>query len=153
MPYYDVLNLVTNKDKIWSMVCHMVMKPYEPLVWEYGTKSPAELVQLSQLISKSPTDLGRGLSSSKIRLSQLSYLIPSWMHFHHCRCVQDHVRMLLHSLTAICKSPGVAGSNRTFLEALVRATAVFRRSVHVSWTEIHFPDVWRTLQVHLTVVW
>jgi len=39
-----------------------------PLVWKYGIKSPAEHVQQSQHLSKSPADLRSGLSSSTIWL-------------------------------------------------------------------------------------
>ena len=27
------------------------------------------------------------------------------MHLHHCRCFQEHLRMLLHTLGALCKPP------------------------------------------------
>jgi len=54
------------------------MEPWEPLLWEYGTKSPAEL--------------HRGFSFTNIWLSYKSNVVASWMHLHECRCIQEHRR-------------------------------------------------------------
>jgi len=50
--------------------------------------------QRSQLLSKSPADLHRGLRSSKIWLLFKSNLVASWMHLHNCRCFQEHLKIL-----------------------------------------------------------
>jgi hypothetical protein len=60
------------------------------------------------------------------------------MHLQSSRRVQEHVRMLLHSLRALCKPPGGAGSILEYLEAVVRATTVSGRSVYGFRTELHF---------------
>ena len=64
------------------------------------------------------------------------------MHLHRCRCFQEHVRMLLHSLRALRKAPGGAGSIWIYLEALVRATGVSGRFACGFCTELHFADMW-----------
>jgi hypothetical protein len=82
------------------------MELNEPLVSEYGTKFPAELVQKTQLLWKSPADPHRGLNSSIIRLSYLTNLVSSRMLLHHCRCVQECMIMPLLNLWALCKASG-----------------------------------------------
>jgi len=62
------------------------------------------------------------------------------MHLHHCRCFQEHVRILFQSLRALCKAPGGAGSIYKYLEALARATGVFGRFAYGFETELHFAD-------------
>jgi len=49
--------------------------------------------------------------------------------------------MLLHSLRALCKAPGGAGSIWKYLEALARATGVSERFAYSFRTELHFADV------------
>jgi len=49
--------------------------------------------------------------------------------------------MLLHSLKALCKAPGGAGSIWEYLEAVVRATRVSGRVAYGFRTELHFADV------------
>jgi hypothetical protein len=49
--------------------------------------------------------------------------------------------MLLHSLRALCKAPGGAGSIWKYLEALARATRVAGRFAYGFRTELHFADV------------
>jgi len=63
------------------------------------------------------------------------------MHHHNCRCFQEHLRMLLQSLKALCKAPGEAGSIWKYLEALVRATGVSGRFAYDFWTDLHCADV------------
>jgi len=98
--------------------------------------------QQSQFLSKSPTDLHRGLSSSKIWLFQKSNHIASWMHLHNCKCFQEHLRMLLQSLRALCLSPGGSGSIWKYLEALVRSPGVSGRIVCGFRTNLHSADDW-----------
>jgi hypothetical protein len=80
MPYYAVANLVTVTKTIMIDEMPCGYGTLRTMVWEYGTKSPGELVQRFQQLSMSPaellqrsqqlsqpsTDLRRGLSSSKI---------------------------------------------------------------------------------------
>jgi len=44
------------------MNCPGVVEPEEPLLWEYGTKSPAKFLQSSLLLSNSPPHLRRRFS-------------------------------------------------------------------------------------------
>jgi len=94
----------------------------------------------SQPLSKSPADLHRGPRSSKIWPSEQSNLIASWMHLHNCRCFQEHPRILLQSLSALCKAPGGPGSIWKYLAALVRATGVSGRFGCGFLTNLHFAD-------------
>jgi hypothetical protein len=64
------------------------------------------------------------------------------MHLHHCRCFQEHVKMLLQNLRALSKAPGRAGSISKYFEALARATRVSGRFAYGLQTELHFADVW-----------
>jgi hypothetical protein len=66
------------------------------------------------------------------------------MHFHQCRCLPEHVRMLLQSLRAQCKAVEGAGSIWKYFEALVRATREPGRFGYSFRTEWHFADgsVW-----------
>ena len=64
-------------------------------------KVSCRAAQRSQLLSKSPTDLRRGLSCSTIWLSYKANLVASWMHLHNCRCFQEHLSTLLQSLRAL----------------------------------------------------
>jgi len=67
--------------------------------------------QRSRLHSKSPADLRRGLTCSKIWLFYKSNLVASRMPLHTCRCFQEHLRMLLHSLRVLCFTPGGPGEH------------------------------------------
>jgi len=62
------------------------------------------------------------------------------VHLHQCRCFQQHVRMLFHSLKALCKAPGGAGSIWKYLDALARAARVSGRMAYGFLTELHFAD-------------
>ena len=129
------------------------MEPYEPLLWEYGTKSPAKLRRGLKLLSKSTTDLGRGLSCSNIWLSYKSNLVASWMPLHNCRCFQEHLRMLLQSLRALCLAPGGPESIWNYLGAPVRSTGVSRRFVCGFRTYLHVADavqwtIWTACLLH-----
>jgi len=48
--------------------------------------------------------------------------------------------MLLHSLRALCKAPGGAGSIWKYIEALARATRVSEMLAYGFRTELHFAD-------------
>jgi hypothetical protein len=56
--------------------------------------------------------------------------------------------MLLHSLRALCKAPGGAGSIWKYLEAVVRATRVSGSCGYSFRTELHFADVNVSTIVH-----
>jgi len=103
------------------------MEPSEPLLWEYGNKFPA--------------DLRRGLSCSKIWVSNKSNLVASWMHLHNCRFFQEHPRMLWQSMRALYLAPGGPGSIWNYLGAPVRSTRVSRRFACGFRTDLHFADV------------
>jgi len=62
------------------------------------------------------------------------------MHLHNCRCFQEHLRMLLQSLRALCEAPGGPGSIWKYLEALVRATGESGRFACGLRTDLHFAD-------------
>ena len=126
-------------------------------------------VQLSQHLSKSPSDLHSGLSSSYIWLFCKLNPVASWMQLHNCRCFLEHLRMLLQSLRAPCLAPGGSGSIKKYLETLLRSPRVSRRIACCVQTDLHFADessgrhwettyhAWRTsfswLEVHSSVVW
>ena len=63
------------------------------------------------------------------------------MHLHNCRCFQEHLRMLLQSLRALCLSPGGSGSIWKCLEALVRLPGVSGRIACGFQSELHFADI------------
>ena len=62
------------------------------------------------------------------------------MYLHHCRFFQEQVRILLQSLRALCKAPGVAGSIWKYLEALARNTGVSGGFAYRFRTELHLAD-------------
>jgi len=62
------------------------------------------------------------------------------MHLHNCRCFQEHLRMLLQSLRALCLAPVGSGSVWKYLEALVRSPGVSGRIACGFRTEFHFAD-------------
>jgi len=76
------------------------------------------------------------------------------MHLHHCRFFQEHVRMLLQSLRALCKALGGAASMWKYLEALARATAVSGRLAYGFGTELRFADVMSTyIRAWMATMW
>ena len=62
------------------------------------------------------------------------------MHLHNCRCFQEHPRMLLQSLRALCLAPVGSGSVWKYLEALLRSPGVSGRIAWGFRTEFHFAD-------------
>jgi len=168
MPYRDVANLVTGTKMIVSneMPCSCgtlsTTAVYKPLLWEFGTKTPTELAQSSQLLSKSPAELGWGLSfppglpqacadisaAPNVTILIVNF-VASWMHLHNCRCFQDHLRMLLQIPGAHCKAPGRPGSIWKYVEALVRAAGVSGRFACGFRTELHFADWMKERQTFL----
>jgi len=122
MPYYDVANLVTvtmtnmiRRHALWLCDNHCCENTAPALLQSCTAVSAAlkvswRVAQWSHLLSKSPADLCRGLRSSTIWLFYKSNLVASWMHLHNCRCFQEHLRLPLESLRALCSAPGGSGS-------------------------------------------
>ena len=77
IPYYDIANLVSLTKMNIITKCLEVVKPYELLLWEYGTQSPAELVQRSQLLMKSLADLHRDITCFPSHLQTCAELSPA----------------------------------------------------------------------------
>jgi len=140
MPYYDVSNLVniTKTNMIDKIPCaYWTLSTTAARIWhEFSCRA----MQWSQLLSKSPADLHRCLSSSKTWLFYKSYLVASWMHLHNCRCFQEHLGMLLQSLRALCLAPGVFRSIWKRLRGLVRLTRVCGRFAWGFRTDLHYAD-------------
>jgi hypothetical protein len=74
------------------------------------------------------------------------------MHLHHFRCFEEHVRMLLQSLRALCKAPGGAGSIWEYLEAVVKAARVSGRFAYGIRTELHFADAVQTSENNVAMM-
>jgi len=125
MPYYDVVNLVTvTKTNMINKMpcggCGTLRTTAVRILHQVSRRACAEDSDAlevsdnpalrSQALQKSPTDLRRGLTRSKICLFWKSNLVASWMHLHNCRCFQERLRLLLQSLRAHCKTPGGPGS-------------------------------------------
>jgi len=121
---------------------------------------PQRAAQRSYLLSTFLADLSRALRSSKIWLFYKSNFIASWMHLHNCRCIQEHLRLLLESLRVLCSVPGGSGSISKYLEALVRSPGVSGRIACGFQADLHFADVlfhWVLQQspqytIHLVIV-
>jgi len=62
------------------------------------------------------------------------------MHLQNCRCFQEHLRMLLQSLRALCFAPGGPGSIWNYSGAPVRSTGVSGRFACGFRTDLHFAD-------------
>ena len=149
MPYYDVANLVnvvkTNmiwRNTLWLCKYHCCENTGPSLSRRCTaqrscllSKSPAELQSMS------PADPCRGFRSSKIWLFYNSNLVASWMQLRNSRCFQEHLRMLLHSLRALCLAPGGSGSIWKYFEALVRSPGVFGRIACCFRTDLHLAVV------------
>jgi hypothetical protein len=56
-------------------------------------------------------------------------------------CLEEHVRILLKSLRALCTAAGGAGSMWKYLEELVRATGVAGRVAYGILSVLHYADV------------
>jgi len=65
----------------------------------------------------------------------------SWMHLHNCRCFQEHLRMLLQSLRALCFAQGGSGSIWKYFEALVMSPGVSGRIACGFQTELYIADI------------
>ena len=134
MPYYDVANLVTltKTNQIHEMPCG------------YRTLRTTAVRNTALSLPQSCAEVwscSRSLSCSKIWLSYKSNLVASWMHLHNCRCFQEHLRMLLQSLRALCSAPGGPGSIWNHFGAPVRSTGVSGRFACGFRTDLHFADV------------
>jgi len=62
------------------------------------------------------------------------------MHLYKCRCLQEHLRMLLQSLRALCLAPGGSGWVWKYLEALVRSPGVCGRIACGFRTDLHIAE-------------
>ena len=141
MPYYAIVNLVT--------VTRMNMTDKMPS--GYGTLRTTAVriwhqvsywaVRRSQLLSRPSAIPRRGLCCSGNHYSYKWSIKASWIHLHHCRTFQEHMRILLQRLRALCLAPGEPGSNWKYLEALVRSTRVSGMLECSFWTYLHFADV------------
>jgi len=111
-----------------------------------STAVPAALVasrrgaRRSLLLWKSSADFRRGLRRSTIWTPCKPNPIATWMHLHNCRCFQEHLRMLLQSLRALCLAPGGPGHIWRYLQALVRSTGVSGRLVCGFRTDLRCAD-------------
>jgi len=65
------------------------------------------------------------------------------MHLHKCRCSQEHLRMILQSLRALCLAPGGPRSIWNSLGAPVRSAGVTGMYGCGFRTDLHFADVQR----------
>jgi len=126
MPYYDVVNHVTltKRNMIRRNARTTAVKVRHQVSRSAAQRSWLLILSRAELLSKSPTELCRGLRSSDIWLWYKSNLVASWVHLHNPRCLQEHLRMLLHSLRALCLAPGGSGSIWKYLEALVKSPGV-----------------------------
>ena len=59
---------------------------------------------------------------------------------YNCSCFQEHLRVILKSLRAVCKAPRVPGSSWILFEALVRSTRVSGRIHCTCWADLHLAD-------------
>jgi len=106
-------------------------------VWA-ALKVSRRAVQRSQILWKSPANLRGRPRSSKMWQFYRSNLVASWMHLPNCRCFQEHLKMLLQRLRALCFAPWGSGSIQKYLEALVRTLGVSGRFVRCFRTNSHF---------------
>jgi hypothetical protein len=155
MPYYAVANLVTVTKTIMinEMPCgcgtlrttgvrirHQVShRPYAKVSAALEVSHrPCTEVSVAPEVSHRPAQRSQQLQNLTILIVNL---VPSWMHLHHSRRFQKHVRMLLQSFRALCKAPGGGGSIWKYLEAVVSATGVSGRFAYGFRTKLHFADV------------
>lgn len=155
MPYDNVANLVTElkmnmkKTKIpcscgtlrttTVRILHQVS--FRACVQVSGClKVTCRFVLWFQVLSKSPANLFRGLSSSKIWLFYHSNRIASGVHHYNCRCFQKHLRLRLHSQRIHSNAPWGTGSVWKYLELLLGGIGVlgsigcsFRISSHFAY--------------------
>jgi len=153
MPYCDIVNHVTvtktnmiTQNAMWLCKNHCSENTAPSLLRCCTVVSAAlevshRAVRRSQLLFKSPADLHRGLNTSKIWLSYISYLIVFWRYLDNCRCIQVHHWMLFRSLRAHCLAAGRSGNIEKYLENRVRSPWVSIRIVCCFRTELHFADV------------
>jgi len=112
-PYHNVANLVTVTKM--NMIDEMpsgygTLRTTAVRIWHPVSCRAA---QRSQLLSKSPADLRRGLKYFNRSLPYMSNLVASQMHLRNCRYFQENLRMLLQSLRApylTAGGPGRIGS-------------------------------------------
>ena len=105
MPYNNVANLETvtktnmiRQNALWLFKNHCCENPAPSLPQSCAVVLAAlevsqRAAQRSHLRLKSPTDLRRGLRSSKIWLFYTSNLVASWMHKSSLRCSWMHLQL------------------------------------------------------------
>jgi len=127
---------------IWDTKCCVIIEPWHPVLWGFSTTlRVSDRALLSSLqLWKSPADLCYGLSCSNIELFCKLNIAASWIHFHICRCSQNHLSMLLQSPTALYCSPAVPGSICELLESPVWLTRVPRLLWCGFLTDLYFAD-------------
>jgi len=152
MPYYDVANLVTvtkmnmiRRNALWLCKNHCCENTASSLPQSCERRSglgrSQSIPQSCAAVSASLEVSRRSVQRSQ-ELQNLTILDgASWMHLHNCRCFQEHLRMLLESLRALCLAPGGSGSIWRYLEALVRSPGVSGRIASGFRTELYFADV------------
>jgi len=135
MPYYNVANIVTitkmnmiRRNALWLWKNHRCENMASSL--PQGCAAVSASIEVSR----------RSVQRSQ-KLQNLTILDgASWMHLHNNRYFQEHLRMLLQSLRALCLAPGGSGSIQKYLEALVRSPGVSRMIACGFRTELHFAD-------------
>jgi hypothetical protein len=142
----DLVNLVTvtKTNRIDEMLCrYRTLKSTGVKIWHQVSRRACAVVPAALQVPRRPAHHSQQLHNLTILILNL---VASWMHPHRFRCFEEHVRMLLQSLRALCKGPGGAGSIWEYLEAVVRATRVSRMFPYGFQTELHFTDIrhpWR----------
>jgi len=140
MPYYNVANLltITKTNMINEMPCgYWTLRTTGVRIWHQVSRRAHAEVSAALKLSHRAVLRSQQLQNLTILIVNL---VAFWMNLHHNRCFQEHVRMLMQSLTVLCKAPGGAGSIWKYLEALVRATRLSRRFAFGFQTELHFAD-------------
>jgi hypothetical protein len=64
----------------------------------------------------------------------------SWMPLHNCRCILEHLRMVIQSLRALCLAPGGPQSIWKYFKVLEQSTRVSGRFVSCIRNALHFGD-------------
>jgi len=141
MPYNDVSNLVTVTvtNVMDEMACGYAIQRTTAVRMRHHVSW--RTLEWFQLLAKSPTDLHRRHSGSKIRLFYEPNIVESRMHLHNSRYFRDYLRMHLQSQWGLCVAPGGPGSIGNYFDALVRSTGVSGRLVYCSQINLHFADL------------
>ena len=101
-------------------------------------------VQRPPLLSKSPADLHQGLTCFNISLWYMSNIAAFWIYLQHCRCIQEHPRMLSQSLRTLCLALlGLVGLRAIwkYYGTLERSTGESGRFACRLWNNWQFADI------------